>query len=1317
MTTTARPLRHHQRPREDLIDLPTPLNEHGLTTSFPLILTNTGAPPPTSTTQSQPPTPQTTSNGGLPSTSESTPPASVTSSSGAPTESFTTPFPTTTGIDSTTTPTPFSDTFTSTLSTPFSSATTSSSSSLPTTPFAQNGSTQIVQGCPGTLDAAADGILAVLIVPGLIGLILWLIFASLRPRFRQVYALREWFVQQDLRPKPVGSGFFAWLSPPVPLVPEVPSDVSNAGRSAATDAQLFPSDEQLSQRTLWMVLLIAIGWSIIALGGALPLYLVNTPCNAQYPSPSVWGGGYSTLQDLSLLRLLKLIDNGAITKDNVRTLSKRDLEDDEYHTRIRIIVLTAMTIILGLIPALFKIIRQFNSIVEYRKRWLAVQCQGKDLAWLSARQAPGYATLGEKQFKDYLVKIGLSSQLGDAAKRNGNGNGASRRNGNRRDHQREEEQPLNNEEEMNSDVDIQTLFSITDTQNLAILIDERDEILENLEIAETKYISCFRVTTPDPSVLDFVPTAQHDPARPYISRPLPLVPQAHRRSRRRRAINRAYASSSFAPASFVAPSSYYKLRGLQGVNGGGRFTDSVIDPSPSLADSIHSRVIGSRYHEVNRNSQAFGRLPLGSHVGVERDTGELGPVSETGSWLPPIPDPRFFGPNYAAYEEQSVDEHGMRYGAGGSHEGVSTVEEERENEEWVDLIKETPDNDWRSDFNGTPPRRRPKNTAVPSTRRETFPLREPQDREDPETLPPPHLRLQPTQPFVRPLEGLNFEDLGEVYNDITQWRSRLKMINQEIAEVQRESYNDIASGQRIKGWLMVGKGLRFIPGVELIEGRAKEDIRWDVLQNERSWLDSAVLWAIILVVVVLLAGILTAATGLSLATAPNVAHYLPFLNGLLNAHPLAVGMATIFAPAIVSSVFIFIALFIIHGTAHIHGSASISGNQLQVFKITFWVLTAIGTIWLVAIGALLYSMNALNMGSEQTKTLANGSIYMAVLAFALIINVAIIAPALLMLQPFRLWHVVRAEKQAITPRQRFRATYPHSYNPSYAIGACILAIVFASTFALIFPLIAPAVLVLLLLTLIAHRYLIGYVYARTHSQTGGVLQMWLLKRLGTLLSFQPLLLGLIFLSRRYWIEGGILVGAGVFVIIFVESYCSLKARLPGPRSLTPITKNSLERFASGADQYLDPEQDTNGSSRKGGHMRTRGSMASVLEMMSITLAVMPTSSTYQGPVPLQTENLDDLIATERAARTHPEAPPHLPPLPFTDHAEDMAGILYAPELIAPPPIIWLPNDSAGVAQSEAVDLQKYHDLQVTLDVRAKEDVLMRRSSSTRRRNP
>lgn len=640
-------------------------------------------------------------------------------------------------------------------------------------------------------------------------------------------------------------------------------------------------------------------------------------------------------------------------------------------------------------------------------------------------------------------------------------------------------------------------------------------------------------------------------------------------------------------------------------------------------------------------------------------------------------------------------------------------------EEWVDLEKENgPGNDFDSDFNGIPPRvtspsnfgRRPPKLeleAIPPMRRETFPLR----RDEVSSAPPPHLRLQHSQPFVRPLDGLNFDDLGQVYEDITHWRSRLKTINNQIIDAQKQSYEDIAEGRNIRGWLIVGRGLRHIPGIQIIEGRAKEDIRWDVLQNERALLDRLVLWAVIGVIGVLLGAGLTAVAGLAVSPAPDVAHYLPFLEPLLTTTALASGIATVLVPALAATLFIALAIRLINLVSKIHGSISRSGNQLSGFRITFYVLGCLGTIWLVAVGSILFALRAFSINAGQTRSIANGAVYMAVLALAIIICVAIVVPGFLLLQPIRLWTVLKAEARAVTPRQRFRAVYPPTYNPTFAISSCILAFMFASTFVLIFPLIAPAAVILLLLSLIAHRFLVGYVYARTRSETGGRLQIWLLARFATLLSFQPILLGLIFLSHRIWIEGSVLVGAGVVVILIVETYTSLKLRLPGRASLSPITRDSLDSFTSAADSYLvdDFEGTTNGSSTRGGI--ARGSMASVLDMMSLTLAVHPSAPSYRGPVPLQTETLDDLTATERAARTHPDAPPHLPPLSFTDHAEDMAGILYPPELIAPSPIIWLPRDSAEVARSEAADLKKYHNLECTLDVRAKEDVLPRRSAS------
>ena len=93
-----------------------------------------------------------------------------------------------------------------------------------------------------------------------------------------------------------------------------------------------------------------------------------------------------------------------------------------------------------------------------------------------------------------------------------------------------------------------------------------------------------------------------------------------------------------------------------------------------------------------------------------------------------------------------------------------------------------------------------------------------------------------------------------------------------------------------------------------------------------------------------------------------------------------------------------------------------------MFKVTFYVLTAV-TLWIIAIGALLFSTQAVDTNTGVTRSLANGAIYMGTFMLALVLNVAIIIPACLVLQPFQFWAVVRAEKHAITPRQNFRGMF------------------------------------------------------------------------------------------------------------------------------------------------------------------------------------------------------------------------------------------------------------------------------------------------------
>ena len=146
----------------------------------------------------------------------------------------------------------------------------------------------------------------------------------------------------SLRPRPLNDSFWAFLFPHVPLVPSVPdeSELSNA------EAEDIPSDSQLSQRVLWIALMIVLGWSVLGLAGALPLYLVNIPCIANTTPQASFGGLYSTLQDLSLLRLLQFIQNDNGSSGN-KSLLKR-VEDGEgisTNIRIRLVILTVFVIV------------------------------------------------------------------------------------------------------------------------------------------------------------------------------------------------------------------------------------------------------------------------------------------------------------------------------------------------------------------------------------------------------------------------------------------------------------------------------------------------------------------------------------------------------------------------------------------------------------------------------------------------------------------------------------------------------------------------------------------------------------------------------------------------------------------------------------------------------------------------------------------------------------------------------------------------------------------------------------------------------------
>ncbi|KAI5123599.1 hypothetical protein M0805_003416 [Coniferiporia weirii] len=1181
-------------------------------------------------------------------------------------------------------------------------------------------SAEIQATCLGDgLDTPAVGVIATVVLPSIIGLAIWLVFSVIRPHLRQVYNVREWFCPQDLRPQPLKDTLWAFLFPQIPFIPPVPdrSDITNAGAG-----KNIPSDGQLSQRVLCISFLVVLGWSVVGLAGVLPLYLVDTPCLAQ-SSRATFGGIYSVLQDLSLLRLLQLLEEESSATAAIISRATANGGDVSPNIRARFIVLTVFTLVFGIFPALYKLMMEFSKLVEYRKNWLEIRCGNMEIGWLSAKNAPGFVGWGEKRVKDFIVKTGLSSSLdrsggiGTGGSMAGIGSGYRARTQSQQNRSRDV-RALSDDEKAALQVDIAGIFSIGDTGELPMLIAERDSILENLEMAEARYIASFRLTTPDPSIAELpMPPADEDDIRTHISRPRALAGSNHARSQRRR---QKASSSSTAPTSYVAPSQYYKLRNVRGISGGRILSQSGEESSngddPSFADSVRSRIVGSRFQEFSREHTGE-RLPIGSRIALHR--GELTPVLDT-----PVP---VYGPNHGMEPSSGneADTETLPFAESvepGTSRGVSGIEEYAAN-----VIRSPSSSYFAADKEYSGPSdlgvegnedyggRRRVQPQYPTERRETFPMRYRGEEMQNEAQVPLHLRLQPQGPFVRPLSGLDHDGLGSVYSNIQEWRTKLKQINGEISDAQNDCYGDIADGARIKGWLVTGRGLRFLPGMELIEGRSKDDIMWKELQHRKKIVSYISLRTFVVMVAIMLGAGLIAVAGLVTATAPNVAYYLAFFRPLLNdGDDLGLGIATIFVPVILATLFFIVAVEAVQYAAHYSGSISVSSAKFSAFKASFFILTVVGVMWFTAAGAVIFAIGAFAVGSERVTTVANGAIYMSIFFLALVANVTVISPGLLLLQPARLKALLRHEKRAVTPRQRFRALYPGVYDPTYAMGCCILAVVLASTFSFIFPLIGPAVAILLFLTIVAHRFLVSHVYGRTDAPTGGLMQIWLLKQFATVATLQPILLGLIFMARRLFIEGGVLAGCGFIAAIAVELYTHWKTKLPGRKTLSAVTLNAIDRFRERALPGNQSASDSEGTSLVSvPRVRQRGSMASVLEMMSLNLAVIPTPHETRGAVPLETESLDDLAATERAARTNPDAPPHLPLLPFADHAEEMAGILYAPELIAPLPVIWLPNDSAGIARSEAYDLQRYHNLRAALDVRSYDDI-PRRSSSRRR---
>lgn len=212
------------------------------------------------------------------------------------------------------------------------------------------------------------------------------------------------------------------------------------------------------------------------------------------------------------------------------------------------------------------------------------------------------------------------------------------------------------------------------------------------------------------------------------------------------------------------------------------------------------------------------------------------------------------------------------------------------------------------------------------------------------------------------------------------------------------------------------------------------------------------------------------------------------------------------------------------------------------------------------------------------------------------------------------------------------------------------------------------------------------------SFSDGYLGLWLVRRLGWCLGIQPLLYGLILLSRREWAIGGVSCAIALLAVILSEALTA--RRLPEKRRkhLDSSTRSSLDAVTKSM-RFIHPAQRSHSL-----HSRS-ASDSSMLQRLTTLLpgySRLPTSC----PLPLRPHTIDDMVYTELASVTRRDLVVGRDKDGdrfFHDPSETNRGLVYPPEMLQPTAVVWLPYTRGGGAESEAAELEGIRGLVAIVD--------------------
>lgn len=206
-----------------------------------------------------------------------------------------------------------------------------------------------------------------------------------------------------------------------------------------------------------------------------------------------------------------------------------------------------------------------------------------------------------------------------------------------------------------------------------------------------------------------------------------------------------------------------------------------MDP-PGSTQVPNTEETGTRFVEINRDSGQFGRrFKIGQRIKVD----------EQGKCVPdPSPD--------------SSDE-----GHRPSQEGILSATTLSSREETI------PEDEVLPSANQTPQSEVPPTPAGPPQTpvgRSLTPLRSPST---------------PTSPS----SPVTYRERRDP--DIEAYRTQFKALNEEISILQQDTFGSLSKAEPMLGWLLVGRGVEWLPRAQIIEGRTREDILWGNIGHAR----------------------------------------------------------------------------------------------------------------------------------------------------------------------------------------------------------------------------------------------------------------------------------------------------------------------------------------------------------------------------------------------------------------------------------------------------------------------------------------------------